>query len=73
MAASVADPGEPLMTPAELVAYLGGGITEATLQGWRTRGGGPPFVKAGHYVRYRPEDVREWLAASGHGAGQVPA
>jgi DNA-binding transcriptional MerR regulator len=69
MPASAADAGEPLMTPAELAAWLGGDITEDTLQLWRTRGGGPEFVKAGRFVRYRPEDVTEWLKR--RKAGQV--
>jgi hypothetical protein len=61
MTAEAAPAGEPLMSPRDLAAYLGGDITEATLIHWRSRGGGPRFVKAGHFVRYRPEDVREWL------------
>ncbi len=73
MTAAAADMGEPLMSPAELAAYLGGDITEVTLSHWRHRKTGPPFVKTGHFVRYRPEDVREWLAAGGRDSGQVPA
>lgn len=61
MTASAEDADEPLWTPAETAAYLGGEIDEGTLQHWRARGGGPPFVKAGHFVRYRPGDVRAWL------------
>jgi DNA-binding transcriptional MerR regulator len=52
---------EPLMTPEELARLLGGDITMSTLSHWRNRGGGPDFIKAGHRVRYRPADVREWL------------
>ena len=32
-----------------------------TLQAWRCRGGGPAFVKVGRLVRYRPEDVEQWI------------
>jgi excisionase family DNA binding protein len=32
-----------------------------TLQAWRSRGGGPPFVKVGRLVRYRAEDVKAWV------------
>lgn len=32
-----------------------------TLQAWRSRGGGPPFVKVGRLVRYRPQDVEAWI------------
>lgn len=34
-----------------------------TLQAWRTRGGGPPFVRVGRLVRYRDEDIRQWIEA----------
>lgn len=32
-----------------------------TLQAWRCRGGGPPFVRVGRLVRYKPEDVLAWI------------
>ena len=32
-----------------------------TLQAWRCRGGGPPFIRVGRLVRYRPEDVEAWI------------
>lgn len=68
MTASAAEPGEPLMTAPDLIAYLGGDdITEGTLQHWRSRGGGPPFIKVGHYVRYRLADVNAWLDEREHG------
>lgn len=62
MTEAAAEPASPLMTAPKLVAYLGGEeITLGTLQHWRSRGGGPPFIKVGHYVRYRLSDVDEWL------------
>ncbi len=30
------------------------------LENWRWRGEGPPFVKIGRMVRYRPEDLSSW-------------
>lgn len=36
-------------------------IETKTLQAWRCRGGGPPFIKVGRLVRYRPEDVEAWI------------
>jgi predicted DNA-binding transcriptional regulator AlpA len=36
---------------------------EKTLQAWRSRGGGPPFVKIGRLVRYRGCDVKKWIAS----------
>lgn len=40
------------------------GIAKAsTLKKWRISGEGPPYIKAGRYVKYDPADVREWLAS----------
>lgn len=43
----------------DLASYLG--ITVATLRAWRFQKRGPPFLKLGHLVRYRWEDVQEWI------------
>lgn len=53
-----ADPGA-LPTP-EAAEYLG--LSPATLETLRTRGGGPPFVKLGRRVVYRREDLDAWIA-----------
>lgn len=34
-----------------------------TLQAWRCRGGGPPFIRVGRLVRYRPQDVEAWITS----------
>ncbi|MEO7470140.1 MAG: helix-turn-helix domain-containing protein [Sphingobium limneticum] len=39
------------------------GLAEQTLRKLRTTGGGPPFVKLGRAVRYRPSDLEAWLSA----------
>ncbi|WP_295387277.1 helix-turn-helix domain-containing protein [uncultured Thiodictyon sp.] len=39
------------------------GVKVRTIQAWRVRGGGPPFVKMGALVRYRPEAVAAWVEA----------
>ncbi|MDD4194969.1 MAG: helix-turn-helix domain-containing protein [Syntrophorhabdaceae bacterium] len=36
-------------------------LSPATLEAWRCRGGGPKFVKLGKAVRYRLEDLDEFL------------
>lgn len=39
------------------------GLTSRFLQARRHRGNGPPFVRiSSRCVRYRPEDLREWIA-----------
>ena len=37
------------------------GLAVSTLRSWRTRGGGPPFSKAGGRIIYRLEGVLDWL------------
>jgi excisionase family DNA binding protein len=37
------------------------GLTRNTLEKWRVRGQGPPFVKLGGRVRYRRSDVLAWI------------
>ena len=32
-----------------------------TIYHWRRTGYGPPGVRIGRHVRYRPEDVRAWV------------
>lgn len=39
------------------------GFPPSTLSTWRSRGGGPPFLKIGAAVRYQRRALFEWLAA----------
>ena len=48
-----------LWTVAMLSNYLG--IPVATLYKWRQHEEGPPAVRLGKHIRYRPEAVKEWL------------
>lgn len=50
---------DSLLTPPMLAERIR--QTERTLSEWRTRGDGPPFIRVGKSVRYRPEIVAEWL------------
>jgi hypothetical protein len=52
---------EKLWSGQETADFLG--IKEQTLANWRYRGFGPPFLKPGGAVRYRPQAVRDWLAS----------
>ena len=36
-------------------------VSIRTLQAWRVRGDGPPFVKVGRAVRYRRNDLETWV------------
>lgn len=51
---------EKLITIGELSEWLGVPVT--TLRYWRHYGEGPPAIKVGAAVRYRPSDVEAWLA-----------
>lgn len=38
-------------------------VSLACLRRWRLRGEGPPYVKVGPLVRYRPEAITDWVDA----------
>lgn len=40
------------------------GMSLRTLQAWRLRREGPPFVKLGRSVRYSPAALKQFIAAS---------
>jgi len=48
-----------LLTVEELASYLG--VPVATLYQWRHRGEGPPGFRVGRYIRYRRNDVEQWI------------
>jgi predicted DNA-binding transcriptional regulator AlpA len=37
------------------------GLKPGTLEVWRVQGKGPAFVKLGHAVRYRIDDLENWI------------
>ena len=51
-----------LLTTQEAAKRLA--VKKSTLEAWRTRGGGPVFVKYGRVVRYREEDLETFLRLS---------
>ena len=53
------DPHLKLLTESETAELLG--ISERTLQAWRVHGGGPAFVRIGRTIRYRRQDVLDWI------------
>ena len=50
---------QPLMGPEDLARLLG--VPVATLYAWKHRSLGPPALKVGRHLRWRPEDVNRWL------------
>lgn len=57
-----------LMTTSEAADYLAS--TKTTLEQWRARNDGPPFVKMGRSVRYRRADLDQWIEARVQNAGK---
>lgn len=51
-----------LLNEDELADVIG--VKPQTLQVWRTRRQGPPFVKLGKQVYYRNRDIEDWIAAN---------
>ena len=49
-----------LLTESQVASRLA--VSPRTLQMWRLKGGGPPFVKMGSAVRYRPDDIEHWVS-----------
>jgi DNA-binding transcriptional MerR regulator len=50
-----------LYTETELAEHLK--VPAKTLAGWRSRGTGPPWFRAGKHVRYREPAVIQWQEA----------
>jgi excisionase family DNA binding protein len=55
------DQQDRLLTVNELAQYLD--IPVATVYAWRHRREGPPGFRVGKYVRYRWNDIQEWIQA----------
>jgi predicted DNA-binding transcriptional regulator AlpA len=52
-----------LWTVTDVSDHLG--IPVNTLYQWRTKGYGPTGRRIGKHVRYRPEDVDNWITEQG--------
>jgi hypothetical protein len=52
---------DALLNEAEAARFLN--ISPRTLQAWRSRGFGPPFVRIGRAIRYRRCDLEQWASA----------
>lgn len=51
-----------LLNQQQLAEYLG--KSTAWCEGARHKGEGPPYLKLGRHVRYKAEDVLEWMNAN---------
>jgi predicted DNA-binding transcriptional regulator AlpA len=59
--------GQVLLTEAEVSKQLR--VSLAALRKWRVMNRGPQFLKIGSLVRYRQNDVDDWLASVPVGGG----
>jgi excisionase family DNA binding protein len=55
----VIEPTERLLTIDEVAAFLD--VPVATVRTWRANKTGPRGFRIGRHVRYRREDIDEWL------------
>ncbi len=62
MAASPVSDQDSLLNEDEAAKFLA--VSVRTLQAWRTRGIGPPFVRLGRSVRYVRQALLDWLSAN---------
>jgi Helix-turn-helix domain len=61
----------PFATTAEAAEFLR--CSKRTLEGWRFRGVGPRFIRAGDLIRYQVDDLRSWLLSGLTEATAIPA
>jgi len=59
---------ESLLTEQEVAKKLC--VSLAALRRWRLEGRGPKFIKVSSLVRYRPEELEQWLAAQPTGGAR---
>ncbi len=56
----VAGPAEPMFLTVQEVADLLR-VSPGTVRAWIAKGEGPPAMRFGKQIRYRPERVMEWV------------
>lgn len=53
---------EPLLKEKDAALWLS--LAVQTLRQWRSYGNGPPYCKINGAVRYRPADMRQYIAGT---------
>ena len=61
---------EPLLGEREVAAICG--LSAAAIRRWRLLSKGPRYIKVGSAVRYRMEDVNNWLERRPSGGELAP-
>lgn len=58
------DPDIKILTTAEAAVYLR--VAPGTIESWRVRKVGPPYLRLnGRTVRYRQDELEEWVQQQG--------
>lgn len=60
--------GEPMFLTVQEVAEVLR-VSPATVRAWIAKGEGPPAMRFGKQIRYRPERVMEWVEQQEGGRG----
>jgi hypothetical protein len=60
-----------LMTEEQVSKLLH--VSVASLRRWRLERRGPAFIKIGSLVRYKPEDLEQWLTIQPTGGSAIAA
>ena len=63
---SISQDADALLREQDAADFLS--LSVRTLQSWRIRVAGPPFVQVGRAVRYRRRDLIVWIEANTIGA-----
>ena len=58
-----------LLTTRQAAAKLG--CSPRTLEAWRTRAAGPPFLRLGGLCRYAASDLSAWVRANRCSSGAI--
>lgn len=62
----MSDDETKILTTAEAAAYLK--VAPGTIENWRVRKVGPPYLRLnGRTVRYRQDELEEWVRQQGAG------
>ena len=67
---SIFQDADALLREQEAADFLS--LSVRTLQSWRIRTAGPPFVQVGRAVRYRRRDLIGWIEANTIGLRSGP-
>jgi predicted DNA-binding transcriptional regulator AlpA len=69
--APTSNPLQELLTERDVARIIG--LSVASVRRWRLLRQGPRYLKIGSAVRYKPEDISEWLESRPAGGERTDA